>query len=72
MLGTLPHDIERACLDQVKAVYSARQQNPTIRSEKIPDVYEAAYSVAGGSSFGKSGLLVTVEGALDAHRWMTV
>lgn len=67
LLASLPHDIEKACLDQVKATYQSRKRDATIRSRTIPDVYQASYSAAGGDDFGDSGLLRTVEDALAAH-----
>lgn len=71
-LTTLPHDIERACLDQVKAVFKAAPRDPTLKSETVPDVYQASYALAGGDFVGASGLLKSVEGALAPYRRMVI
>lgn len=68
----LPADIERAAVEQVKFMYMAGARDPALRSFSVPDVYQASYSVAGGDSFGKSGLLVQVEEALREYRRVTV
>jgi hypothetical protein len=63
-----PPDLEQACIDQVKFWYLTRKRDPSLRSEQVPDIYQAAYSVAGGDSIGESGLLVSVEGALAPYK----
>jgi hypothetical protein len=68
LLTNLPHDLERACIEQVKAVFSGRQRDPTLKSESVPDVYQASYALAGGDFIGTSGLLKSVEGALVPYR----
>lgn len=69
----LPADIQRAAIDQVKAVYIGGPRDPTIRSESVPDTYQASYALAGGDNFGKSsGLLLSVEAALSRHMRMSV
>lgn len=68
LLETLPDDIERACIDQVKAKWFEGQRgDPTVRSFNIPDVLQETYSVAGGDMYGSSGLLKTVEAALTTY-----
>lgn len=67
----LPTDIQRAAIDQAKAMFMGGGRDPTVRSFQVPDVYQASYSVPGGDSFGKSGLLIQVEGALAPYcRWI--
>jgi len=39
---TLPHDIEQACIDTVKALYSAGERDPAITGERIGD-YQVSY-----------------------------
>ena len=68
----LPADIQRAAIDQAKANYMSGGRDPTVRSFQVPDVYQATYSVGGGDSVGKSGLLAQVEGALTPHRRVIV
>lgn len=48
MSGTrdLPADIERACIDLVKAYYLGRDRDPTIESESVPDVGSVKYNVS--------------------------
>lgn len=64
----LPADIQRAAIDQCKAAFMSGTRDPALRSFNIPDVYQATYSVAGGDSFGASGLLAQVEAALKPYR----
>jgi hypothetical protein len=68
----LPADIQRAAVDQIKAQFMSGARDPALRSFSVPDVYQATYSVAGGDSFGKSGLLAQVEAALAPHRRVSV
>jgi hypothetical protein len=70
-LTTLPHDVERACIEQVKATFKSRLRDPTIKSETMPDVHQVSYALAGGDFIGASGLLKSVEGALAPYkRWV--
>lgn len=64
----VPPDLEAAVIDQVKVMYQTRARDLTLRSEQVPDVYTAAYSVAGGDSIGDSGLLAQVENALAPYK----
>ncbi|WP_319798321.1 hypothetical protein [Nitrobacter sp.] len=66
--GNVPADIEAAAIDQVKYMWSARERDPSIRSENVPDVYQVSFNYPGGSSIGDSGLLISVEAALVAYR----
>lgn len=66
----LPADLQRAAIEQSKASYMAGSRDPTLRSFSVPDVYQATYSVGGGDSMGRSGLLAQVEGALAPYRRM--
>lgn len=69
----VPPDLEAAVIDQVKVMYQSRKRDLTLRSQQVPEVYAATYSVAGGDSIGESGLLVQVENALAAYKsWVTV
>jgi hypothetical protein len=68
----LPADIQRAVIDQIKFHFFAGDRDPALRSLDIPGVAAETYAVAGGSSLGSSGLLVSVEGALARYRRMTV
>lgn len=61
-------DIEAAIIEQVRAMYYARKRDPSIRSEAVPDVYQASYSQPGGDIMAASPLLPQVEGALQPYR----
>lgn len=69
--GVAP-EMERLVIEQVKMAYLNADQNPGIRSESVPDVYQASYAVAGGDSIGRSGLLVSLESALSPFRSWSV
>jgi hypothetical protein len=64
--------LEGRVIDQVKMQYQARKRDLTIRSESVPDTYQASYAVIGGDSIGDSGLLVSLEAALDRYRRIPV
>lgn len=70
--SNVPPDIEARVIDQVKMEYLSRARDGSVRSETVPDVYQAAYGVAGGDSVGDSGLLVSLEGALEPYRSIAV
>lgn len=44
LLTTLPHDVERACIDLVKVKYLARGQAGNITEQEVPGVYRAEYA----------------------------
>jgi hypothetical protein len=67
-VDAIPPDLEAAIIEQVKTMYLTRGRDPTLRSETVPDVHQATFSVAGGDSVGDSGLLVQVEGALATYK----
>lgn len=67
--STIPSDLEQACISLVNARRSARGRDPSLRSEKIPDVWEASYWVAGGNEYGLPPDIKTV---LDRYRVVAV
>lgn len=71
-LTALPHDIERAAIEQCKAQWGGAKRDPTVRSINIPDVVATQFSVGGGDSVGSSGLLTTVEGLLNPYRRVVI
>jgi hypothetical protein len=60
----VPTELEGPVIEQVKLVFRSGPRDPGIRSETVPDVYQAAFNVAGGDAIGRSGLLVALEDAL--------
>jgi len=68
----LPADIQRAAVDQIKFAFFAGDRDPALRSLDIPGVASESYAVAGGSSMGKSGLLLSVESSLMVYRRMVI
>lgn len=60
----VPPELERQVIEQVKMAYFGADEDPAVRSENVPGVYQASYAVAGGDSIGRSGLLVALEAAL--------
>jgi hypothetical protein len=67
-----PADLEAVIIDQVRTMYQGRSRDPALRSEATESVGSASYSVAGGDSIGRSGLLVSVEALLDDLRAVPV
>lgn len=60
----VPPELERQVIEQVKMAYFRVDEDPAVRSENVPGVYQASYAVAGGESIGQSGLLLSLESAL--------
>lgn len=60
----LPADITAAAIEAIKDMHFSAERDPALRSEAVPDVYQASYALAGGDFVGASGLLKSVEGAL--------
>lgn len=67
LLAGLPHEVERACIDLVKARYFARSRDPALRSEAILDVINASYT-SSSSAATKRGLPLDIAERLDAFR----
>lgn len=63
-----PPELERQVIEQVKMAYFGADEDPRVRSEASPDIYQASYAVAGGDSIGKSGLLTALENALSPFK----
>lgn len=64
----VPAELERQVIEQVKMAYLTIDDEPGLRAEAVPDVYSASFSVAGGDTIGESGLLRSLEAALDAFK----
>lgn len=68
----VPAELERQVIEQVKMAWFGAGDDPRIRSEAVPDTYQASYAVAGGDSIGPSGLLRSLESALVPFQSGTV
>ena len=64
----VPPEIEARVIEQAKMAYSSTDRDPALRSENMPDVWAGTYAVAGGDSIGTSGLLLSLEQALEPFR----
>jgi len=49
---TLPHDVQQAALELCKRMWLARQRDPAVTMESVPDVYTVQYGAKNGSSLG--------------------
>lgn len=65
----IPADLEGAVIDLIKARRSARTRDPTVRSERVPDVMEVTYWVSGP---GEGHLPPNVRGVFDHYRMARV
>lgn len=63
--ATIPADLETAVIDLIKARRSARTRDPSVRSERVPDVMEVTYWVSGP---GEGHLPPNVRGVFDQYR----
>lgn len=69
----VPPALERQVIEQVKMAYFRVDEDPAVRSENVPGVYQASYAIAGGDSIGRSGLLISLESALAPFKsWAVV
>jgi hypothetical protein len=67
MVTGLPDELERACLDLVKARWFARGRDPALRSESVAGVGDFAYQI-GMPGGGTGGIPDTVAAVLDNYR----
>jgi hypothetical protein len=44
---TLPHDLQQAALELCKGMWLARQRDPFVSMESVPDVYTVQYGAQG-------------------------
>jgi hypothetical protein len=64
----LPEVISRACLDLASNTYYTRNQNPTVKSEAVPDVLsQTFFQPRGGSTGGGDGYVGGVLNSLDSY-----
>ena len=64
----LPEVISRACLDLARNDYYTRTQNPTVKSEAVPDVLsQTFFQPRGGSTGGGDGYVQGVLNSLDSY-----
>lgn len=68
----VPAALEAAVIDQVKLTYSGRSRDLNLRSESANDVGSVTYAVIGGDSISESGLLKSLERALEPYRRMAI
>lgn len=66
---TVPADLEAAVISLIKGRRAARRRDPSVRSEKVPDVLETTYWVKGP---GEADLPPDVAGVFDRYREMRV
>jgi hypothetical protein len=63
----VPAGLEMRVIDQVKMQYLHTTRDPSIRSESVPEVYQASYGMIGGDSIAESGLLKSLEKVLEPY-----
>lgn len=69
LMGELPYDVERCCLDLVVRAHQAKGRDPGLRSERILDVIAQSWDTPGGDGF-KDGLPRDVAERLAPYiRW---
>jgi hypothetical protein len=49
---TLLYDIQQAALELCKGMWLARQRDPSVTMESVPDVYTVQYGAKNGGSLG--------------------
>ena len=69
--GGVPYQVERACIDVVKARHFSRTRDPLVKSENIAGVLQTDYWVGQiGEQIG--GIPTDIAGSLDAFRQYSV
>lgn len=64
----VPPDLEGRVIEQVKLAYLGTDRDPGVRAQTIFNVEQTEFSVAGGTSIGRSGLLTALENALSPFK----
>jgi hypothetical protein len=70
LVGTLPHNIERACITQVQAIRASASRDPNVKSENLPGVLSTTYWSPGANDNG--ALAPEVTALLDPYRNVSV
>lgn len=70
--GGVDPALEGRVIDQVKMQYQGRKRDQSIRSIAVPDTFQASFAVVGGDSIGASGLLVSLESALERYAKVSI
>lgn len=70
-IASIPDDIERACITQVKTLRSASTRDPLVKQESIPGVLDTSYWV-GGIPGTVGNLSPEVTALLDPYREISV
>jgi hypothetical protein len=71
LLAGLPYEVERACLDLVKARYFQRSRDPALRSERILDLVDTSWTATSSGSM-KRGLPADIAERLDSFRRLSL
>ena len=67
--SSIPPDLEKAAIEQVKYAYQTRRRDMALKSETIPDIRQVSYATPmAGGILGDSGLLLTVESDLASYK----
>lgn len=72
LLGTLPEDIELACIILVKGSWFSRTRDPDAKSINIPGVVAYNFSTGDGSSSGASGMPPEVMQLISPYRLVCI
>lgn len=51
-IDTLPHNVQQAALELCKGMWLARQRDPSVTMESVPDVYTVQYGAKAVGSLG--------------------
>lgn len=68
MPATLPYDIQQAALYEASARWYAKDRDPLLRSETIPDVFQQSWASSGGALDMSAGVLPETAGMLAKYR----
>lgn len=63
-----PPEIEEGAIEHVKAMYAARDRDPNVRSQELPDVWSEAFNVWGGDTNGDCPLVPKFAASLQAFK----
>jgi hypothetical protein len=67
LMGDLPFDIERCCLDLVRSYWHGRSRDPSLRSEVVPGVIEQSWSAIDSLPM-RGGIPADIAHRLDRYK----
>jgi hypothetical protein len=65
---TLPYDIQQAALELCKGMWLARQRDPSVTMESVPDIYTVQYGGQGRNGTPRGAIPTNVQELLLLYK----